>query len=386
MVNNQFYATINSLTKYFTEGGSFGAVIDYHSFVDAGRVLQDMEPAQLHNGFLLPLMNKVQATVDTFRSYDPALPDMFQGESNFGVVEILTHTFYNTRQAPFIGLSNTTDDSMIDFKKPEIDVRYYDDTDAWQSYISVSDTELRGAWRSPEAMDGFIQSLLGDMANTNRLHREVARLNLLCAAVGDIHSAELAAAGTVKISTANKTGRYIDLVAVYNDIYGEGTVTADTALNTPEFVRWAVSYVNQFRYWLEKPNERMNATGIKTFTPRADQRLKISSLFDSAIRRSLWSIYHTDGALLDDYEVLAYWQANDAADSILAGQAVEGGINTPLRVAAVLYDNYALMEYKDLESVSSERNNKKLYNTYYYNYTYRYLRNPNANFVMFTLG
>lgn len=381
MVNNTFYSTINQLTQQFTQGGDL-VITDYSSFIDAGRVLADLEPEQLQNGFLAPLMNKVVATVDTFRSYDPALPDMFQGTSDFGVVEILAHTFYNARQAPFIGLVDTTDDSMIDFKKPEIEARYYTDTNAWQTYISVSDVELRGAWRSPATMDAFIQSLLGAVANSNRLHREVARINNIAGAIGHLHELEQLN-NNVRVATENQTGQYIDLLAIYNSIYPDDTVTVGNALHVPQFVRWAVSYINMFKLWMEKPHDDMNAAGILTFTPRAAQRTKISTVFDSAIRRSLWDIYRTEGALLGDYEAVPYWQNTDKAQAV----SVEGGAaGDYINVLAVVYDDYALQEYKDLESVSSERNNKKLYNTYYYNFAYRYIRNENANFVMFTLG
>ena len=379
-VNNNFYSTINSLVHQFTLGGDLNINIsDYNSFCDAGRLLADIEAADLQNGFLLPLMNKVVSTVDTFRSYDPAMPDMFQGESDFGIVEILAHTFYNARQAPFINLQNAEDDSMIDFMKPKIESRYFTETNAWQTYISVSDTELRGAFRSPMAMDNFIQSLLGDVANTNKLYREVARINTIAAMVANI--VDLDNTSSIRVIRENETGMYIDLLAIYNSIYTGAAVTVANALHTPEFVRWAVSYINMYKIWMEKPHKDMNMGEITTFTPKAAQRTKISTVFDSAIRRSLWQIYRTEGALLGDYEVLPYWQNTDHVNAV--GTDSTGSYSNLL---AVVYDEYALMEYKDHESVSSERNNKKLYNTYYYNFAYRYIRNVNANFVMFTLG
>ena len=395
-VNNEFYTMINALVNGFTKGFEWTSQgrLDYNSFIDVGKTLNEKFTSDvLQNGFLLPLINKVQATVDTYRGYDPVLMDMYQGESDFGIVEIIAHTFYNVRQAPFINLQNTEDDSMIDFKKPEIAARYYTDTNSWQSYISVSDTELRGAFRSPAAMDGFIQSLLGDMANTNKLYREVSRLNNIAGAIGAAFDAQQAAGGTVKV--ANKTGTYIDLLAVYKALYSDKTaLTEDSALQDPEFVRWAVSYINMYKRWMEKPNNSMNEGKILTFTPQRDQKTKISSLFDSAIRRSLWDIYHTEGALLGDYEVLPFWQSTGAPMRVVAneqdslssasGPSEEG--NTYGNILAVVYDNYSLMEYKDYQSVSTERNNKKLYNTYYYNFAYRYIRNGNANFVAFALG
>lgn len=380
-INNNFYRTLNELTTLYTNGDTMSTVgiVDYDSFVDAGRVIADMEISQIQNGFLNNLMNKVQLTVDTFRSYEPLLMDMYKGSTEGGIVEILSHTFYSVRQAPFINLQASSDDSMIDFVKPSIAARYYTDENAWQLPISRTDTEVRAAWRSPEAMDAFIQSILGDVVNSNNLHKEVCRINTINAMINDTVST------ATRVTEINKTGRYIDLLAIYNSAYAGAGLTADNALQTPEFVRWAVSYINMFKKWMRQPSPNMNGAAITTFTPLRDQRTKISTLFDSAIERSLWNIYRTEGAMLSDYEVIPYWQNSKEADTVRV-TPVSGVSSARSNVIAVLYDTYAVGEFTNLESVTSERNNKKLYTTYYYNYIMRYIRNENANFVVFTLG
>ena len=379
-INNNFYQTLNELTTLYTTGDTSSTVgiVDYDSFVDAGRQLAEMEITQLKNGFLDNLMNKVQLTVDTFRSYEPLMADMYKGSTRGGIVEILSHAFYNVRQAPFVNLQPSSDDSMIDFVKPQIEARYYVDENAWQLPISITDTQLRAAWRSPEAMDSFIQSQLGDVANSNNLHKEVNRINTINALINDT------VANATRVTTLNTLGQYIDLLAIYNTTVTT-PLTADNALQTPEFVRWAVSYINMFKRWMRQPSPNLNAGGIQTFTPMRDQKTKISTIFDNAIERSLWNLYRTEGAMLSDYEVIPYWQNSKEADTVRVKPA-SGVASARSNVLAVVYDTYALGEFTNLESVTSERNNKKLYTTYYYNYIMRYIRNENANFVVFTLG
>lgn len=379
-INNNFYQTLNELTTLYTTGdtNSTVSIVDYDSFVDAGRTLAEMEITQLKNGFLDNLMNKVQLTVDTFRSYEPLMADMYKGSTRGGIVEILSHTFYNVRQAPFVNLQPSSDDSMIDFVKPQIEARYYVDEDPWQLPISITDTQLRAAWRSPEAMDSFIQSILGDAANSNNLHKEVCRINTINALINDT------VANATRVTTLNTLGQYIDLLAIYNTTVST-PITADNALQTPDFVRWAVSYINMFKRWMRQPSPNLNAGAVQTFTPMKDQKTKISTIFDSAIERSLWNLYRTEGAMLSDYEVIPYWQNSKEADTVRVKPAT-GVASARSNVLAVVYDTYALGEFTNLESVTSERNNKKLYTTYYYNYIMRYIRNENANFVVFTLG
>ena len=381
-VNNAFYETLNELTQTFTEGDPEWGIVDYASFIDSGKKIADMDIADVQNGFLSPLMNRIKVVVDTFRSYEPDLPDMYKGAADMGIVQYLTHVFYETRQAPFIGLTDTEDDSMIDFAKPSVEVDYFTETNSWQVYRSITDTELRGAWNSPQAMDSFIQSLLGAVANSNKLHREVARYNLLAGAIHDVYEAP--GGGT---QTEGTLSQNIDLVGVYNSFTPEADqVTAADCLYNKDFVRWAVSYINAFREWMKKPSTKLNSAGVKTFTPRDSQRLKISTEFDAAIRRSLWQLYYREGAELSDYEVLPYWQNQEGLTAISVEGTGGEAVPAYWPVVCVLYDDYALAEFLDFESTTSERNNKKLYTTYYYNYVYRYIHNKNANFVVFTLG
>lgn len=377
-INANFYSTINSLVSYWEGKQLTTPITNYWTFVDAGKTLQQMTADDLKNGFLNPLMNKVALTVDTFRSFEPVAADMYKGSTNGGVVEMLSHVFYSARVAPFVNLVNTNDDAAFIFSKPEIIARYYTDENAWQIPISITDTELRAAWTSPERMDAFIQTILGDVANSGRLQKQVLRINTINAQASAVLST------ATPVTAANATGEYIKLVTIYN-LNHTPTVTATNCLDSVEFVRWVVSYINMFKRWMEQPADDMNRGANTTFTPRRAQRTKISTTFDSAITRSLVMAYNEQRTMLDDYEALPYFYDRKKPDSIVKVDATDPVANADVRVAAIIYDDYALGEYVNLEDVTSMYNGMKKYITYYYNYIYRYIRNDNANFVVFTL-
>lgn len=377
-INGNFYSTINSLVSYWEGKEITVPITDYWSFVDAGKTLQQMQATDLQNGFLNPLMNKVALTVDTFRAFEPIGEDLYKGSTNGGIVEMLSHVFYAARVAPFINLQNTNDDAAFVFSKPDIIANYYTDEQAWQIPISITDTELRAAWTSPERMDAFIQTILGDVANSGRLQKQVLRINTINAQASQVLT------NATPVTAANKTGEYVKLVTVYNATHTP-TVTAADCLDNVEFVRWAVSYINMFKRWMTQPADDMNRGTNTTFTPGYAQRTKISTTFDSAITRSLVMAYNEQRTMLEDYEALPYFYDRDNPDSIVKVDTADPANNANVRVAAMLYDDYALGEYVNLEDVTSMYNGMKKYTTYYYNYIYRYIRNNNANFVVFTL-
>lgn len=417
-INQNFYTTLNSLVNYYTTSGTItGSIVNYSTFIDAGKVLGDpsFDIKDLTNNFLTPLMNKVQMTIDTYRAYEPELFDLYQGDDRGGLVEVIQHTFYKARKAEFVNLpqryeeSGVTkdklvdgmiaNDSMIDYVQTDIGVKYFIENNAWQVPISVTDTELRAAWTSPEAMAAFIERLLGDATNSVNLEREVARQNLLCAEMQDVETNGLA------VTTNNGVGRNIKLITIYNSLQSTASSKVSTnpeqALQNTQFVRWCVSYIKQMQRMMTKPLAGFNGaltTGkrFKTFTPMRDQHLKIHSVFESAINRSLIDAYNEERSILQDYEVLAYWQypqhqeAGGGAVSTLTvlkdGADPEETTSYTAPIVACLYDRFSLMEMRSLSNVSSERNNKKLYTTYYFNNMYKYIRNDSANFIVFTLA
>lgn len=382
MVNKNFYSVINSLVDRAVVG-RITEIVDYNTFVDAGKQLTALQINELQNGFLNSLMNKVSLTIDTYRGYEPAFNDMYKGTTNGGVIELLVHHFYEAKQAPFIDLQDTDNDNAFVIAKPKLEARYYTDEVAYQIPITRSDTELRAAWKSPEAMDSFITSIFGDVSNSINYEKEVSRINAVCSMVADVM-------GKIKDETINPASssdnaeQVYKLVTLYNQekAPGKNDVTSENALQDKDFVRWMVATIRKVGKLAEKPTAKFNLARIKTFTPKREQKLKLLSKVDSAIRVSQITAYNDKYGALDEYEVLPFWQNIDDPSAITeqggTGQRITG-------VVAVLYDTYALGEFVNMENVTSMYNGRKLYTTYYYNGIRRYIRNHNANFIVFTL-
>lgn len=400
MIDNNFYNTINSLVTSFNglhtyynpatqqTVNTMKPITDWDSFVDAGKVLADMEIQDLVNGFLTPLMNRITTYIDTVRAYEPALMDMYEGTDKGGVVQIITHKFYQVRQAPFINMTPTENDDSFTYAPPEVEARYYTEEVAWQLPISITTTQLRAAWENPQQMDAFIAGLLLDAANSNRLRREVARMNTLASRISDVY------ANGTNVNAYNGAGQCVNLVTIWNSIHPEGEqLDSNNALENINFTRWAVGVINMYMRKIEKANTKFNGAGLEVFTPKFDQRVKINDVFQNAMDLAYTSGIANEKATIDStYEILPYWQMDTYPDRVSAVRGDKAGVNDDVtdadlsgRVIACLFDRYALMEFVNLEDVTSNFNAKKKYTTYYYNYIMRYVSNENANFVMFTL-
>lgn len=385
-VNNNFYATLNQLMGTLNSGF---AVVDYDSFVDSGKVLSSMSYTDLVNGFLTPLMNKVQKTIMDVPSYKGALVDMYFGRLDYGVLEmILLDNFYDMDASTFDGsatlVNGQTYTDQFRVSIPDIVSKYYTQTNSYEFTITIRDTDLRGSFTSPEKMDRFIAGIFNQVTNSIEFTKETSRLGILAKALN------VAYAATAEVADETTVAQHYGLVTIYNTLYGT-TLTATTALQDPVFVRFAVATIRDIAHLMEKPLKNFNNQAFQTFTEPGYRRIKINSIFDKAIRMSMISAFNKEDAALGlDHEILPYWQAAKDPAQPMPRLSIEtaqtGSTSAPSEpIIACLYDKRAMGEMVQLEDVTSTRNEKRRYTNYHWLLNKMYWYNDHANFVIFTL-
>lgn len=384
-VNNNFYATLNQLMGSLNSGF---AVIDRDTFVDSGKVLSAMSYTDLVNGFLSPLMNKVQKTLADVPSYKGALIDMYFGRLDYGVLEmLLMDNFYDMEASTFDGASTLvngqvyTDQFQVNL--PDVLAKYYTESNSYEFTITIRDTDLRGAFTSPEKMDRFIAGIFNQVTNSLEFAKETARFGVLAKALNTAYSA---AAETADETTV---AQHYGLVTIYNTLYGT-SLTKANALQDPVFVRFAVATIRDIAHLMQKPIKGFNNQSYQTFTEPSYRRIKINSIFDKAIRMSMISAFNKEDAALGmDHEILPYWEvANDSGvtQERLCIETASSGTSTPSEpIIAALYDKRAIGEMVQLEDVTSTLNAKRRYTNYHWQLNKMYWFNDYANFVIFTL-
>lgn len=380
-VNNNFYTTLNALMSAVDSGL---AVVDYDSFIDAGKKLNELSINDLTNKFMTPLMNKVQKTILNVRQYNGALTDMYAGTLNYGVLEnILMDKFYSMDASVFDGETLVDGQTYTDQFKvalPEVTAKYYTKSDSFAKTITIRDTDLRGAFANPTAMDGFISGIMTQVANSIAFANESARLGCMARM---IKVADTYAAGVEDADETKPATRY-DLVSIYNARFGT-SLQSDEALYNDSFVRFAVATIRDISKLMAKPGSKFNTKEFETWTPVANQKLKLSALFDKAIRVSVIDAYNPSyGTIEQDYEVLPYWQSADNRLSV--GTSTTGAAVASSPVIAVLYDDRAVGEMIQLEENAVTRNELRRYTNYHFLENRMYWNLDEANSVIFTLN
>lgn len=378
-VNANFYSTINNLANVAAGSTSEALVVDYKTFIDYGKQLSALNGTNLRNTFFDALMNRVSKVINTFRSYEGSYHSIYSDTADGGVIELYTQAFYDAKVAPFVNLGALEDGADMNpyqMAKPKANVSYYTDSVAIQIPLTLADTELRAAFETPMAMDMFIRQRMGDILNSMELSKETARINAVNYAI--------IGAMTHGVERANDLipATCYQLSSIYNAKTGESVDETNWQCNE-KFVKFVCAVIRAVRKRLSKASSEYNPGGVKTFTPNDDVRLYINSALESAIDTVTLNSYETKALELNENESIPFWQSADNPMKIVTS-SVEVG-KTTTSVLAVMFDKYAVGEFVCHESTTSTYNAKYLCTHYYFNYQGQYIRNSNANCVVFTV-
>lgn len=387
-VNKNFYTTINELTNRSVTG-DVTTPIDAATWIDYGKTMQQLDGQILVNGFLKNLLNRVKVVVDTYRTYKGKFLGVYRDTADFGVIEMYMKHFYDSRQAPFIGLK-TGDQFPFTVYMPDMDVTYFIDTNARQTPITMQTIELRGAFDSPEKMDRYINHIFGDIANSLELQREQARRALIVNGMRDV-AVNHTPADTPKVG---QPVQYYDLLAMYN---AHSTTPIDTNsnpqtfLSNPDFVRFCVSAIQATLSAMGEVTDSMNSKGVKTFS--ANTHVVTVQPFKSAVTLTAMNTFN-DNYLVDGVngEVVSWWEDSSAPLWITGNNTTEaiaasyGQGSGNLLFLAVAYDEFTFGEFIDLNSTTSQYNGEVDATNFYYNDVHRYVYNEYAPLVVFGIG
>ena len=381
-VNANFYAMINELVARASSGTITG-IVDYSTFIDAGKKIGDLAGTDFANAFNAALLNKIHLTLDTFRGYNDAYGDLVQGTMPAnGAIEIITQTLYETREAAFVSLIDGQTVDQYEIAKPSDIVEYYTEDQAYQIPITIQRAELIGAFKSPETMDAYLRKKVGAVVNSNRVARENGRIGLVASSI-------IEAASTSQATDADEPSRHYNLLKLYNDITGAGLTTSNCLYNA-EFVRFAVGQIKVVLEKIKKFSNSYNEAGAYTFTPedKKERHIYVNSRFASAMevyirpepgdRRSI---------LLEDYVNVPYWQNEDTPLQVNDVDPLDDTkeITSP-KTVAVVFDRFALMEYLVFEHMlATPLNARGEYYNNWMNVQTKFIKNKNANLVIFTI-
>lgn len=257
------------------------------------------------------LVNRIVKTIFAVRQYEPQSRGILRDEDEFGAFKQKVH----------YELAGAVDNPA--FEIPEVDAEtqarsyvqsspYDVDTTlqiktlvfggqgTWSIEIVRPAEQIKSAFVSAQEMANFIDGIYVYIENSLAL--QIERVEALADNTG--------------IAYTLKKGRAVNLLTAYNATLAAGAtaLTVATALQSPEFLRFAGLEIRNTLKYMRRISRVFNAGGMPKFTP--DDRVIVEMLtqFVSATSTNMESdTYHNELVSLPGYREIEYWQTPGAA-------------------------------------------------------------------------
>lgn len=384
---NQIYEFVNGATEEAI--GQAGLVQeDLSNIVSVGTAIFN---ANAMDKYVKALVNRIGKTIFVNRVYEGSAPSVLMDGWEYGSV----------LQKVCAGLPNATvnetwelvDGQSYDphvFHKPKgVTAKYYNDYVTFEVDMSFTEDQLKMSFNSATELNGFISMLYTQVDNTMTVKiDELVRRTINNMIIETIY-ADYAGA-----SLSSKSGvKAINLLYLYNTYVNSGAdLTADNALSSPEFIRYAA-------YMIKLTNDRMhtmstlyNIGGQPRFTPSDLKHIVMLSDFASAADVYLQSsTFHNELTKLPTTELVPYWQGTGTgwgfADvSKVNASSSEGHTVNTSGILAVMFDRWALGVANVKRNVTSQWTPNAEFFTNFYKYKAGYFNDFNENFVVFFIA
>lgn len=370
MNTNQIYSIVNSAVNQAI-GDSAITAIDTQSLISLGNVVLDSSANT--EAFLNTLAQRIGRTIYRFRVYKNKFDDMIVSDMEWGA--ILQKIRVEMPEAEADQRYTLTDGKSVDHytvAKPKAHQKLFVTRTPYQFKITIQRDTLKEAFLSVEAMGSFIALVFGEVRNAIELSLEsLGRLTLAGA-----------------ISEASQSTQTINLVTDYNTETGS-TLTALTAMFNADFLRYAISRINDIVDNIQDMSVLYCDGDLPTFTNKENMKIRILSRFKRRLETVVeYAAFHDQFTSIDGaFSTINYWQAEQTPSSINIKKPSDGSAFQQSNIIAVVHDRDAFGIYQIDETVLTTPINAAgaYYNQFWHEKQGRFV-DTSENLVVFTLN
>ena len=381
---NQIYSLMNTVTSEIL-GKQELVAENLSNVVDIGNEIFN---ANAVDAYVKSLVNHIGRVIFVNRPYVGSVPSVLMDSWEFGsVLEKIQADLPNAVENESWELTDGHSYDPNIFYKPKVSAKFFNKKVTFEVDMSFTEMQVKQSFSSVAQLNGFLSMLYNsvDKAMTIKIDSLVMRtINNMTAQT--LH-AEYPSA-----DYSTKSGiRAVNLLKLYNDKFG-ASLTADKAITTPEFIRFASYTMGLYVDRLSKISSLFNVGGKDRFTPKDLLHVVMLSDFQKASMAYLQSdTYHDMYTALPNAETVPYWQAsginysfNDVSEIHVNIESGETTAEiTASGILCVMFDRDALGVTNLNRRVTTNYNAKAEFWNNFYKFDAGYFNDLNENFVVF---
>ena len=371
----QIYPLVNEATNEAL--GVEGLVQeDLGNIVEVGKAVFN---ANAMDKYVKALVNRIGKIIFVNRVYEGSAPSVLMDGWEYG--SVMQKVSMGLPEATENETWELTDGQSYDphiFHAPKgVVAKYYNKYVTFEIDMSFTENQLKMSFNSVTELNGFISMLYTQVENSMTVKLdELIRRTINNMIAETVHT--------------NNGARAINLLTLYKSAYpADSTITAATALNNPDFIRFAAYIIKVTHGRMRTMSTVFNEGNQPRHTPTDMSHIVLLEDFASGADVFLQSnTFHDELSALPTAERVPYWQGSGTsyafADvSKINVKTADGNVVEQGGILGVMFDRWALGVANIERKVTSQYTPNAEFFTNFYKYKAAYFNDFNENFVVF---
>lgn len=378
----QIHELVNSATK---EVLGKEAVVneDLSNLVDIGTQIEDT-----HNidNYVRSLVNHIGKVIFVNRPYSGNVPSVLMDGWEYGSIleKITVDNLPEATENESWELQDGTSYDPNIFYKPSVSAEFFNKRVTFEIPMSFTQKQVKESFSSAEQLNGFTSMIYNAIDKSMTVKTDSLIQRTINNMIGETLHSDYPTADY----TLHSGVKAVNLLKLYNEKFGTD-LTADKAITTPEFVRYASFIMGLYKDRLGKISSLFNVGKKDRFTSPDLLHVVLLSEFANAAKAYLQSdTYHDEFVSLPKAETVPYWQGSGIDYGFASTSKIDiktSGNNTVQcsGILGVMFDRDALGVSNFDRRVTSNWNPKGEFYNNWFKMDSGYFNSLNENFVVF---
>ena len=369
----QLHTLLNAVTKEIL-GETAVVNEDLTNVVDIGKTIIDQENGV--DNYVRKLVNHIGKVIFVDRAYAGGVPSILMDSWEYGsILEKISADLPEAQENESWKLTNGESYDQDVFYQPKVEATFFNSRVTFEIPMSFTEKQVKESFSSAEQLNGFVSMLTTSIENSMTVKLD----SLIMRAINNMTGETLnGAAGP----------RKVNLLELYNATVAY-PLTADNAIHSPEFVRFAAYQIALVSDRMSKISSLFNSKGKARFTPAEARRVVLLSDFAKASEILTASVTdNADRVALPKHDAVPYWQGTGTgygfADvSSINVKVASGATVAQSGILGVVFDKDAVGVANLDRRVTTNYNAKAEFYNNYYKMDAGYYNDLSENFVVF---
>ena len=345
----QIKSLINDAVEDALGKNSTLSTLDTSDIVSLGKAISQYDA---YEGFFGSLVNRIAKTVYFVRTYETNDRKILRDEHEYGA--FIQKVYYMLPEAvdnpafDVVTVDAQTGERTYSQASPfdvsnvvEVKALIYGGQGTWSVEIMRPVAQIKTAFLDEASMMAFIDGIYVTVDNSFKLESE--RL--------------VATAANTAMAHAINSGLARNLLAEYNTLNPNATLTVAQALTSAEFLRFACKEIGDTIDHMKDMSTLFNAQGYETFTDRDNLVVEILSQFENAFNVYLKAdTFHDDIVSLPLHNKVSFWQGSGSSfafDDTSAIDITNSGLITATNLTGNVSQGGIICFLHDIENVAA---------------------------------